>query len=454
MSFHVSRRRFLQSSAAAAVTAAVYRNAMGANDRLAHACIGVGGMMGGHDFGKFRGNPKVQLVAICDVDANHLAGAKKAAPDARAYADWRELLAKEGDKVDSVNATVPDHMHAAISMSALHAGKGVYCQKPLTHDVFESRMIAQAAAKSGKTTQLGTQFASGIGDRLGVHYLRSGAIGKARRAYLCSNRTGAIDSYRLVGPRPAQGEKPPGSLSWDLWLGTAPVREFAPSIYHPVRWRAWQDFGTGWSGDIGCHIFDAAWKGLDLKTPTTVTAEVQKSWEDSPARRGDTWPQGDHITWQFPANAHTVDEGLTLEWFDGVFFPPKEAQDLALQAGMSKFPEEGLLVVGTEGAMLLGHQTAPILLPKDKFKGTPKPNLEPRDHYDHFVNASLGGPKTESHFVQTGAMAEAILLGTVAIRCPGKLLEWNAPEMKIPNSPQAEKFLKRTYRDGWKVEGL
>ena len=147
-------------------------------------------------------------------------------------------------------------------MTAIQRGKHVYCQKPMCHDVAEVRALTEAAVRKKVVTQLGTQVASGVGDRTTVHLLKTGAIGKIKHAYLCSNRPGAVENYRLKGPRPAQGQPPPAHLNWDLWIGTAPMRPYAPDIYHPAKWRAWQDFGTGWSGDIGCHIFDAVWKGL------------------------------------------------------------------------------------------------------------------------------------------------------------------------------------------------
>ncbi|MCY3021767.1 MAG: Gfo/Idh/MocA family oxidoreductase [Planctomycetota bacterium] len=449
MAKHMSRRNFLRTAAAVGVTAAVYRNAYGANEKLCHACIGVGGMMGGHDVGAFASHPKLQLVAICDVDKNHLGGAAKNAKDARQYTDWRELLAKEGDKVDSVNVTVPDHSHAIITLSALNLKKHVYTQKPLAHDVAECRAIAEAAKKAGTVTQLGTQVAATNGDRMGVKFLKDGLIGKAKRAILCSNRGGAVEAYRLVGPRPKKTDPVPSSLDWNVWLGTAPERPFVNGIYHPVKWRCWLDFGTGWSGDIGCHIFDAVWKGLGLTAPKSVIAEVQKSWQDSPERRADNWPQANHITWIFPGNDKT-DGDLTLEWFDGEFYPPKECKEIT---GLERHPEEASFVIGTEGSLLLPHQGGPQLFPKEKFKGTPRPNMGGGSHYHFFVDACLGGKMTEGHFLQTGPMAEAIILGTVAVRCPGQKLEWDAANLKIPNYPEGEKFLRRTYREGWKVLG-
>jgi predicted dehydrogenase len=340
-------------------------------------------------------------------------------------------------------------MHAIVALSAMNRKKHVYCQKPLTHDVAESRLLAETAKKMGVITQLGTQHASGIGDRMAVQWLKEGVIGKVKNAYLCSNRLGAVKDYRLEGPRPAKGDPVPANLDWNLWIGTAPERPFNNGIYHQTKWRAWQDFGTGWSGDIGCHIFDAIWKGLSLTAPKTITAEVQKSWQDSPARRGDTWPQGDHMTWVFPGN-NLTDGDLTLEWFDGEFFPPENIRKMV--TNMQKYPEEALFVLGEKGGLLLPHTSGPQLYPLDNFKGVERPKLPGRDHYHHWIDCCLAGTPTESHFVQTGPMAEAILLGTVAIRCPGKTLNWDAANMKFPNAPEAEKFLRRTYRSGWDVK--
>ena len=406
--------------------------------------------MGWADLQKFKEHPNVNIVAICDVDANNLKKASEALPAARTYSDWRQLLKKEKDNIESVNVTVPDHNHFPIAYAAIKMGKHVYCQKPMCHDVAEVRLLTEAAVKAGVVTQLGTQVAASIGDRIGVQWIKEGAIGKVKHAYLCSNRPSAID-YRLEGPRPLKGEGAPSTLNWDIWIGTAPKRQFAPDIYHHMKWRAWQDFGTGWSGDIGCHIFDPVWKGLGLKAPISVIAEVQKSWKESPERRSDNWPQGDHITWMFPGNNFTDQDVLPLEWFDGEFYPPKDVQDL--YAG-NEYPAESSMLVGTEGALLIPHGGMSVLLPESKFKNYITPQLEPGNHYQNFVVACLGGPKSVSHFAQTGPMTEAILLGTVAIRVPDQLLEWDSAKMKFPNYPDADKYLRRTYREGWNVAGF
>lgn len=450
--YSASRRKFLFNAAAAAITPPLLLRSLGSAaapraGKLRHACIGVGGM-GAYDLQNFKSHPGVEIVALCDVDANNLKKAAEIIPGARTYTDWRELLAKEAGRIDSVNVTVPDHNHYIIASSAIAAGKHVYCQKPLCHDLAEVRALTRAAEKAGVVTQLGTQIAATVGDRTAVQWLRDGVIGRVRHAYLCSNRPGAVETYRLVGPRPAQGQEPPSTLDWDKWIGTAPMRPYAPDIYHQTKWRAWQDFGTGWSGDIGCHIFDAVWKGLELEAPLSVIAEVQDSWKASPARRADTWPQGDHITWQFPANARTDAGGLTVEWFDGAFYPPEKIRALY---SVEKYPAESAMLIGEKGALLVPHGGTPVLLPEERFKAVQRPALENQNHYHNFVDACLGGKKTESYFGRSGPMTETVLLGTVAIRVPDTLLHWDARRMRFPGHPEAEKYVRRHYRKGWEA---
>ena len=451
-----SRRQFLRATGLAGLAAPVFSSCRTsprahhtANGRLRHASIGVGGM-GWNDLQNFLKHPRVDVVALCDVDANTLHKAAQVAPKARLYADWRELLSNEGGQIDSVNVAVPDHMHFSIAYTAVRAGKHVYCQKPLCHDIAEVRALTRAAVRKGVVTQLGTQEASSVHERTAVRWLRDGVIGKVTHAYLCSNRPGAVETYRLKGPRPAKGQPPPPELSWDLWLGTAPERPFAPDIYHPTKWRAWLDFGTGWSGDIGCHIFDPVWKGLELKAPRHVWAEVQESWKNSPERRADNWPQGDHIVWSFPANKHIAGQELTLEWFDGEFFPPDHIRKLATN-DLSEYPTESSMLIGTEGSLLIPHGFPPQLFPEEKFRTVERPAFSPRNHYHHFVDACLGGEPTESLFAQTGPMTEAILLGTVAIRMPEDKLFWEPARLGFANQPEANCLLARTYRDGWHV---
>ncbi len=449
--FLQSRRKFLQTAATAAIAAPLLLESCAPKTKLRHACIGVGGMMGLNDLQNFVSHPDVQVVAICDVDENFLKKALELVPNAKTYSDWREMLKNEAENIDSVNVTVPDHNHFAIAYTAIEMGKHVYCQKPMCHDVTEVRLLTEASVKYNVKTQLGTQHASSQNDRRAVQLIKEGAIGKVKHVYLCSNRPGAVENYRPVGPRPSEGEEAPASLNWDVWIGTAPMRQYVPKIYHPSLWRGWLDFGTGWSGDIGCHIFDAVWKGLSLTPPKSVIAEVQKSWQESPERRADNWPQGNHITWMFPGNELTESNELPIEWFDGEFYPPQEVQDLFHG---DTYPPESAMLVGTEGALLVAHGNDLVLLPHDKFKDHKIPNFKERNHYHHFAEACLGSAKNESHFAQTGPMTEAILLGTVAIRVPDVLLEWDSVNLKINNFPEAEKYLRRTYREGWQTAGF
>jgi predicted dehydrogenase len=446
-----SRRKFLLATTATLIASPLVFSIPGlANpfaNKLRHVCIGVGGM-GRHDLQRFIAHPDIEIIAICDVDEERLQKAAELVPNARRYKDWRELFKNEKDNFDSVNVSVPDHNHFAIAISAIKMRKHVYCQKPMCHDVSEIRELTNAAKKAGIVSQLGTQHASGKGDRTAVHLIKEGHIGKIKKVYLCSNRPGATEAYRFPGPRPQAGQGPPKELDWDLWTGTAPLRPYSPTIYHPSKWRAWQDFGTGWSGDIGCHIFDAVWKGLGLEAPLSVHARVQESWQNSPERRADTWPQSNHITWVFPGNDMTESNELTVEWFDGEFYPPEEVRALF---SLEDYPAESAMLVGTKGSLLIPHTKMPVLLPEENFEHVDFPELQERDHYHHFVDACLGKTQTESHFAQSGPMTEAIILGTVAIRVPGKLLNWNAKAMKISNEPEAERFLKRKYRKGWEV---
>lgn len=450
----ISRRNFIIRSTTAALAQPLLFHlpalGRGKKAKLRHVCVGVGGM-GGHDLNRFKSHPEVEIVAICDVDENHLAKASESLPAAKKYTDWRELFAKEMGNFDSINVSVPDHNHFPISYQAIQSGKHVYCQKPMCHDVAEIRKLTEAANKAGIVSQLGTQHASGKGDRTAVRWIKEGHIGKIKQVYLCSNRPGATEAYRFEGPRPAKGENPPAHVHWEQFIGTAPMRPYAPKIYHPSKWRAWQDFGTGWSGDIGCHILDAVWKGMGLKAPISVVARVQESWEQSPARRADTWPQSNHITWTFPGNHMTAEDELQVEWFDGEFYPPEEIRALY---SLSDYPAESAMLVGTEGALLIPHTKMPVLLPQSQFQSVSAPELEERDHYHHFVDACLGKVETESDFAISGPMSETVILGTVAIRMPNTVLKWDAAKMKITQPFAANQYLSRDYRSGWEVKGV
>ena len=451
-----NRRRFLRTTSLAAGSGALgfpsICRAASPNGKVTHAAIGVGGM-GWADLNGILSHGKAEVIALCDVDSEKLKKAAQKVPGARLYKDWRELLEKEGDKVDSVSVSVPDHMHAVIAAAAMEAGKHVYCQKPMCHDVAEVRYLTELAKRKGVVTQLGNQHSSGTGDRMGVEWVRSGVIGKVKHLYLCSNRKSAM-SIRRIGPRPETGQEPPSHLDWDLWTGTAPMRPYAPGLYHPVCWRSWQDFGTGWSGDIGCHILSAPWKALDLTAPKDVVARVPQQWLESPKFRNDLWPVANHITWTFPGTDRTVGDEITVEWFDGVdsdFYPPAEI--MKLYPG-KEYPQEAAMFVGEEGYLLLPHTSGPMLLPREKLGTEKRPDIRGESHYHGYLNGIIDGKPVESHFGLAGPMTETVLLGTVAVRTPGEKLTWDPAGMKIPNNATANGLLRREYREGWKQQGL
>ena len=451
MSHAIPRRRFLQGAAAAGLAPLVLTRSSRAwspLEKLRHASIGVGGM-GAGDLNQIASHPGVEIAAICDVD---LARAKPAAerfPAARVYQDWRELFEKEGDRIDSVNVTTPDHMHAAITMTALRRGKHVYCQKPLTHDIHEARRVSRAAARAGVVTQMGTQLVSTTGDRLTVHWIRDGAIGKVEQVWLWSNKDPW--KYRPTGPRPAGEHAIPEPLAWNEWLGTAPERPYVPEVYHPTFWRGWQDFGVGWLGDMGCHIMDAPFRALDLAAPIRVRAEAEPEWRDTPGRFTETWPTWQIVHYTYPGNERTAGDTLEVVWSDGDKYPPDELRE---RIGGQEYPEQGALVLGEEGALLHPHGGEPALFPAERFASYPRPELEPRNHYHHWVDACNGATKTECAFDRASLLTEAILLGTVALRRPDRELHWNAAAMEVTNLPEANRFLCRTYREGWEVDGL
>ena len=451
MSLRINRRRFLKHSLSAGLGATVLPAVVSAkspNGKIQHASIGVGGM-GWGDVQQIGSHPDVEITAICDVDTARMAAAAKKFPDARRYQDWRELLAKEGDKIDSVNVSTPDHMHAPITMTAINRGKHVYCQKPLTHDVYEARQIAAAAAKAGVVTQMGIQANATIGYRMAVKMIRDGAIGKVKRVYAWSNKPAG--NYRPTGPRPAGQDPVPSTLDWDAWLGTAPVRPHKQGVYHPTWWRGWQDFGVGWLGDMGCHIIDTPYLALGLGAPVRISAQVEPAWRDTPSRRTETWPTWQVVRYTFSGNELTAGTTLDLTWSDGGKYPPDQVRQ---HIDGHEFPKQGSLLIGEAGSLLLPHVAGPQLFPAERFKGYSRPKIAPRNHYHHWVDACRNKAKTTAGFDYAGALTEVILLGTAALHCPDKKLAWDAEQMKITNLPQANQYIRRRYRPGWTVAGL
>ncbi len=414
--------------------------------RLAHASIGVGGMQGGSDLAALAASGLVEIVALCDVDAGHLAAAAGRHPDARKFQDWRELLSSLGDKIDSVNIALPDHMHATIALAAIAKKKHVYCQKPLAHTVAEARQMKLAAREAGIVTQMGNQIHSDSTYRTAVKMIRDGVIGKIKEV-----RCWVTSAFNHAG-RPEGADPIPAGFLWDHWLGIAPARPYKKEIYHPVQWRGWQDFGGGTLGDFCCHIMDTPFKALDLTAPISITGEAPPEWADNAKVNREVWPVWESVVYEFPGTEFTAGKTIKLTWSDNAKRPSTEG--VPLDAGR-ELPPSGALFIGETGVLLLPHVARPQLLPyaADKaYKQTLVPG-NPQEHYNKFVQACLGqeGAKTTSNFNYAAPLAEAGLLGLIAVRFPGQRLQWNAETMEFANHPEATSMVKPKLREGWGV---
>ncbi len=437
----VSRRNFLRQLTAAGLTAPfVTRGLMAAspNGKLRHASFGATGMAWA-DVNEIARHASIQVVAAADVDLNRTAEFKQKFPEARIYQDWRELLAKETD-LDTVNVSTPDHMHAPIAMSALQRGKHVYGQKPLTHDVYESRRLAEVAREKKRVTQMGIQIHSAREYRMAVRLIQDLAIGKVKEVHTWSGK-----EWGDMGAMPTRTDPVPAGLDWDAWVGVCEPRPFIGNgWYHPGNWRKRLDFGTGTFGDMGCHIYDPVFKALALTAPLTVRSE-------GPAPNAHSWAVDAVIPYVFPGTPYTEGKTVNVTWYDGKARPPKEVQALL---GATPFPDQGSIFLGTNGVMLLPHIGMPVLLPEDKFENLELPKITGDNHWHQWVEACLGKGTPDANFDYAGPLTEAVLLGSVATRFPKTTLEWDAAAVKFKNVPAANAHVRRTYRKGWEVVGL
>ena len=384
-------------------------------------------------------HPKVTLVCVADVDSTAFAKVKLKYPNARQHQDWRRMLDREHKNLDIACVGTPDHMHAPIAMSAMHRGLHVYLQKPLAHDILEVRHLTEFARKKKLVTQMGIQVHSDRRYRIAVAVLQSGAIGKVKEVHAFSNKT-----WGDLAPLPTEDDPVPPTLAWDLWLGTAAARPYiGHQYYHPENWRKRVDFGTATFGDMGCHIYDPVFGGLRLTAPISVRSE-------GAAPSASNWALNSVIHYVFPATPVT-DGILKVTWYDGEARPPAEVQTLL---GAVKLPPQGSVFIGSKGTMLLPHVAMPVLLPEEQFRGFAMPELESQNHYHQFADAVLGNGQTSAGFDYAGPLTESVLLGPLATRFPNTKLEWNATQLRFPNSKEADRYVRRRYRDGWHVKNL
>jgi predicted dehydrogenase len=444
------RRAFLAASSSLAVGFTIVpRHVLGGggylapSERVNLAGIGVGGM-GGGDIGNHARNG-ANIVALCDVDEQRAAGSFQAFPKARRYKDFRVMLEKEAKNIDAVTVGTPDHIHAVASMAAIRAGKHVYCQKPLTHTLYECRELTKAARAAGVATQMGNQGHASEGSRLTNEWIQAGVIGDVREVHVWSDRAGLL--WKQGIGRPSGSPPIPSTLDWNLWLGPAPERPYH-SAYAPVQWRGWRDFGTGAMGDMGCHIIDHPVWALELGPPTTVEATTTL---DSSVIDGkpnfETYPIAATITYEFPARGKLPPVRMT--WYEGGLMPPTPAE----LADGQRLPGNGVLYVGSQGKMFhSSHGGMPELLPRalhEQAQKVPKTMTRSPGHYEEWMLACKGGPKPVSNFDYAGPLTEIALLGVLALRAPLKRLEWDSPALQVKNAPELNEFVRSEYRKGW-----
>ena len=448
--FHrVTRRMFLKGTAAAAgltvLGGSSRAGAYEANQKLNCANIGVGGRGGGH----LGPAASENLVAICDVDANTLAGVAKKYPQAKKFADYRQLFDEMAKSIDVVFVATPDHHHFPASLAALQRGKHVYCEKPLTHSIWEARTLTLEARKAKVATQMGNQGQASEGRRRLCEFIWAGAISKVTEVHIWTDR--AVGWWPQGRNRPAYTDPVPASLNWDLWLGPAPERPFVSvwrepeyqnekkQVYHSFVWRGWWDFGTGALGDIACHAMDPAFRALKLTSPVAVEAKCE-------GLTAEMFPLWSIITYEYPARGDMPP--VKLVWYDGKKQPPRPEE---LEPDR-KWDFNGTLFVGDKGKLLFDG--TPHIIPETKMKEfkRPEPTL-PRtpgnDHHTDFFIAAKGGRPAVSNFDFASLVTESALVGNISIRLGGKRLEWDGPNMKARNAPEAQQYVKREYRKGW-----
>jgi predicted dehydrogenase len=463
----LTRRQFMRGAAISSAAFMVVpgavlglRGATSPNEKLNLAGIGIGGQ-GGSDLGQMESE---NIVALCDVDKNHAGHIFKKYPKARQFTDYRKML-DEVKEIDGVVIATPDHHHAFASMEAIKRRKHVYCEKPLTHSVWEARQVAQAAREAKVATQMGNQGQASDETRHLCELVWSGIIGPVREAHIWTDRPsqGLFNEYWPQGvPRPKECPPVPETLDWDLWIGPAPMRPYNP-IYVPFRWRGWWDFGTGALGDIGCHAMDPVFRALKFGAPVTVQASSTRVNQDS-------FPLGSMITYNFPARSaepqanNTFTRGLSgaaaggiempackLVWYDGGLRPPRPA---ALPEGR-QMGDNGRMLVGDKG-FILGNSVYPESLGKAA-REIQKSIARSAGHYREWIAACKGDKAAGSNFDWAGPLAESVLLGNVALRVQLRedltihTLQWDSANLKFSNLDDANKFVRREYREGWSL---
>lgn len=439
----ITRRRFLQtsSSTAAALLAgpAILRGS-DLNSKLQMAAIGCEGK-GWSDTREMANHARVRHVAFCDIDLARTANVRKLQPEAPVFQDYREMLDQLGDRIDAVTVSTPDHMHAHITLEAMRRGKHVFCQKPLTHNIWEARQMRLQAKKSGVITRMGNQIHSHKFYRTAVDVIQSGAIGKVKEVHSWCAATGHGKSFHI--DRPQNPVQPPESVDWNLWIGVAPMRPYGGDrVYHPWGWRDWQDFGNGALGDFGCHILDPVFTAL------TITGAPRDVVADHTGMNEEVWPAQNTVSYTFPGTEYTTGETLSITWYDGGRLPGVGGSHVPASTAL---PRSGSLFIGETGSLVLPHVGALQLYPIAKYAEMPIEDAEDLNHYHGWVDGCLSGQQPSDGFDYAGPLTEAVLLGNVAVRYRGRKLTWDAAALRVTNHDDANRWLRRDYRDGWDI---
>ncbi len=442
MPLQPNRRSFVKSAAIAgaaiALPALQYSRIYGANSRLGIASVGTGGK-GWSDLTGVAASPDVEVIGLCNIDSSkeHLGRAAEKYQSARKYDDWRKLLDASKD-IQGVLVSTPDFMHAPIALAAMQLGKHVFCQKPLTHTVHESRQMQLAAKKFQVTTQMCNQIQSHSAYRTAVQIVHSGMIGKVKEVH--SWQGGGTAWPRHI-PRPEGSDPVPSHVRWDLWQGVAPERPYKQGMYHAFNWRGWQDYGTGQIGDFGCHILDPVFKSLKLGSPTALKATA-------PMLMPETWTDRATVRYDFPGTEFTYGPTIRVTWYDAVGASPNRELLNDIPSGYS-LPNAGSVLVGEKGSLVIPHVAMPKLFPEENFPADSIPVVNEVDHYVQWADACRGVGQTTSHFDYAGPLTEAVLLGTIGIRFPEQELKWDSKALKITNHAKAQERLTKPYRKGW-----
>ena len=465
-----SRRNFIKStSLVSAGFFIVPRHVLGRgfvapSDKLNIAGIGVGGK-GSSDLAEFSKSPNVNIVALCDVDDRQAVKSRTAFTKAKYYKDFREMLEKEKKNIDAVSVSTPDHTHAVAALAAMQLGKHVYVQKPLTHDIYEARMLTKAAERYKVVTQMGNQSASGDGVRKMTEWYKAGLIGEAVDIYCWTNRPVWSQGFG----KPTTKDEVPPELDWKLWLGPNEFEEYHKE-YVPFNWRGYHSFGTGALGDMGCHIIDPAFKTVGLGYPSEVECSVANLYEKgrTPSYHPESFPAASTLKLKFPGKNGSKD--VSLHWMDGGIMPDRP-EELSPEEQMGD-SGGGAIIIGTKGKMMCSvYGNNPQLLPTSRTKENVLPETiarVPEGHYLQWVNACIAGygkKQLSSSFDYAGPLTETILMGNLALRSWNikndkgaftgrKKLLWDAENMKITNFDEANQFVKREYKNNYSLAGF